>query len=197
VSAEFNLIYRWHSAISERDDKWTQSQFQRLFPNKNPEDISPHDLIVSLTKWEESLSADPLERTFANLTRQANGTFNDDDLVNILVESIEDVAGSFGANRVPKILRSVEMLGIVQARAWNLASLNEFREFFGLTRHKTFEDVNPDPVVAGKLRNLYDSPDGVELYPGLVAEKAKPPMTPGSGLCLNFTSSRGVCLSIL
>jgi hypothetical protein len=106
--------------------------------------------------------------------------------------SIEDIAGSFGANRVPDILRSVEILGIIQARSWNLASLNEFREFFGLTRHKTFEDINPDPVVAQKLKNLYDAPDCVELYPGLVAEKAKPPRTPGSGLCVNFTTSRAI-----
>jgi Animal haem peroxidase len=105
------------------------------------------------------------------------------------------VAGSFGANKVPNILRSVEILGIIQARSWNLASLNEFREFFGLTRHKTFEDINPD--AAEKLRNLYDSPDAVELYPGLVAEKPKPPMEPGSGLCVNFTTSRGTYLAVL
>ena len=110
-------------------------------------------------------------------------------------DSIEDVAGSFGANRVPEILRSVEILGIIQARSWNLASLNEFREFFGLTRHKTFEDINPDPVVAQKLKNLYDAPDCVELYPGLVAEKAKPPRAPGSGLCVNYTTSRAILSS--
>lgn len=84
------------------------------------------------------------------------------------------------------------MLGIIQARKWGLATLNEFREFFGLTRHTTFEDITGDKVAAEKLRNLYDSPDFVELYPGLVAEKAKPPMAPGSGLCVNFTISRAI-----
>jgi hypothetical protein len=39
------------------------------------------------------------------------------------------------------------------------------------------------------LRQLYDAPDSVELYPGLVVEKPKPPMVPGSGLCVNFTTS--------
>jgi hypothetical protein len=114
---------------------------------------------------------------------------DEDALVEILHSSVEDVAGSFGANRVPKILRSVEILGIIQARSWNLASLNEFREFTGLTKHTTFEDISPDPEVAAKLRNLYEHPDYVELYPGLVAEKAKPPKSPGSGLCVNFTTS--------
>lgn len=141
---------------------------------------------------EQKTPDEPLERPFAALKRQADGSFNDDDLVKILTTSIEDVAGSYGANRVPNILRSVEILGIIQARTWNMASLNEFREFAGLTRHATFEDINPDPEVVKKLKDLYDSPDFVELYPGLVAEKSKPPMHPGSGLCVNFTTSYAI-----
>jgi linoleate 8R-lipoxygenase/9,12-octadecadienoate 8-hydroperoxide 8R-isomerase len=84
VSAEFNLIYRWHSAISERDDKWTQGQYELLFPGKNPKDISLQELILTLSKWESSLDKDPPKRNFANLKRQPDGTFNDDGLVEIL-----------------------------------------------------------------------------------------------------------------
>lgn len=163
-----------------------------MFPGQNPEDITLPQLLGTLKGFEAKLPDDPLQRPFANLKRNPDGTLPDDDLVKILEASVEDVAGSFGANRVPKILRSVEILGIIQARAWNLASLNEFREFSGLTKHKTFLDINPDPVVAEKLKNLYDHPDHVELYPGLVAEKAKPPMAPGSGLCVNFTTSYSI-----
>ena len=150
------------------------------------------ELLGTLSKLEADMPEDPLQRPFANLKRQADGTFDDDALVEILTASVEDVAGSFGANRVPNILRSVEILGMIQARSWNIASLNEFREFAGLTKHTTFEDINPDKDVAEKLRNLYDNPDCVELYPGLVAEKAKPPMSPGSGLCVNFTTSYAI-----
>jgi linoleate 8R-lipoxygenase/9,12-octadecadienoate 8-hydroperoxide 8R-isomerase len=150
------------------------------------------ELLKALNTFESKLPEDPLQRPFANLKRQADGTFNDDNLVEILASSVEDVAGSFGANRVPNILRSVEILGIIQARSWNMASLNEFREFAGLTKHTTFEDINPDKEVQEKLKNLYDNPDCVELYPGLVAEKAKPPMSPGSGLCVNFTTSYAI-----
>ena len=62
-----------------------------------------------------------------------------------------------------------------------LASLNEFRHFFGLKLHDTFESINPDPEIADLLRKLYDSPDMVELYPGLFLEDGKPRMDPGSG----------------
>ena len=186
------IVYRWHSAISEKDEKWTQAAYSKLFPGKKPEEVTLPELIGALRAFEDDISDDPLMRPFAELTRQPDGTFNDDDLVKILESSISDVAGSFGANKVPKVLRSVEILGIIQARSWNLASLNEFRQFSGLTKHATFEDINPDKEVAERLRNLYDNPDCVELYPGLVAEKAKPPMSPGSGLCVNFTTSYSI-----
>jgi hypothetical protein len=163
-----------------------------MFPGQKPEDVTLGQLLGALRLMEDKLSDNPVERPFAGLKRQADGTFSDDDLVEILESSISDVAGSFGANRVPTILRSVEILGIMQARSWNMASLNEFREFAGLTRHATFEDINPDKEVAQKLKDLYDHPDFVELYPGLVAEKAKPPMSPGSGLCVNFTTSYAI-----
>ena len=73
-------------------------------------------------------------------------------------------------------MKAVEILGIEQARQWKCASLNEFRNFFGLQSHKTFTDINSDPKVAAALEKLYDHPDFVELYPGLVAEEAKTPM---------------------
>ncbi|KAI9706373.1 MAG: hypothetical protein M1836_003378 [Candelina mexicana] len=192
VAAEFNLIYRWHSAISDRDDKWTQDLYREMFKGKEPEDVTLPELLGRLGQWEESMSSNPAERPFAKLKRGSDGRFADDDLVRILTESIEDCAGSFGANRVPKVLKAIEILGIEQARSWNLASLNEFRKFFNLKPHETFEDINSDPHVAGQLRHLYDHPDLVELYPGLVAEEAKVPLVPGSGLCPSFTVSRAV-----
>lgn len=85
-----------------------------------------------------------------------------------------------------------------QARAWDLASLNEFRRFFGLKTHETFESINPDPAVAQQLKNLYDTPDRVELYPGIVAEGAKQPMGKGPisdvgvGICPTYTISRAI-----
>ncbi|PBP23131.1 heme peroxidase [Diplocarpon rosae] len=61
-----------------------------------------------------------------------------------------------------------------------------------LKKYSSFAEINPDLEVAEKLQSLYDHPDYVELYPGLVAEKAKPPMSPGSGLCVNFTTSYAI-----
>jgi len=192
VSVEFNLVYRWHSALSKRDDKWTQQEYKRLFPGRDISQISFRELLQRLDVWEKELSEDPQQRPFANLQRSRDGTLDDGQLVDILKTSIEDEAGAFGARNVPQILRAVEVLGIEQARSWNLATLNEFRSFFGLDKHETFESINSDPTVAESLKHLYDHPDCVELYPGLVVEEAKPLIAPGSGLCADFTISRAV-----
>lgn len=192
VSAEFNLVYRWHSCISARDQKWSEDMYRELFVGQDPSKISLQQFAMGLGKWEATLPEDPVERPFAKLQRQADGHFSDDDLVKIFEESVEDVAGAFGASNVPTVFRTIEVLGIKQARSWNMATLNEFRSFFNLQPYKTFEEINSDPYIADQLRHLYDHPDLVELYPGLIVEDAKDPILPGSGLCANYTTSRAI-----
>lgn len=102
------------------------------------------------------------------------------------------VVGRFGANHVPDILKSVEILGIIQARRWQVGSLNEFRQFFQLKKYETFEEINPDPYVARTLKKLYGHPNQVEMYPGIFLEDAKPRMDPGMGLCAPYTVTRAV-----
>lgn len=92
VSAEFNLAYRWHSCISEKDDKWTQDLYRQMF-GKNAEDVNLMELLKGLSEWEASLPKDPMKRPFAGLKRGEDGKYNDDDLVEIITASIEDTAG--------------------------------------------------------------------------------------------------------
>lgn len=81
---------------------------------------------------------------------------------------------------------------MIQSRKWGLATLNEFRKFFKLKPHDSFESINSDPEVAEQLRRLYGHPDFVEMYPGIVAEEAKVPMEPGVGIAPTFTISRAI-----
>ncbi|KAJ0108757.1 hypothetical protein J7T55_011248 [Diaporthe amygdali] len=192
VSAEFNLCYRWHSCISEKDDRWIQKFYAELF-GKPATEVGMQDMVMGFAKFEKSIPEDPAERTFAGYQRDpATGKFNDNDLVECITEAIEDCAGAFGARNVPVSMRPVEILGILQARKWHVAGLNEFRRHFGLKPYETFEELNSDPEVASCLRHLYEHPDFVELYPGLVAEEAKQPMVPGVGIAPTYTISRVV-----
>lgn len=192
VSAEFNLVYRWHSCVSQRDQKWTEEEYQKLFPGKNLQEVDLQQFMQGLGQWEAKQPEDPQRRPFADLERKDDGSFDDDALVKIFAESVEDCAGAFGASHVPTVFKSIEVLGIKQARSWNLATLNEFRKFFNLSTYKTFEEINPDPYISDQLRRLYDHPDLVEMYPGVIVEAAKEPVTPGSGLCTNYTISRAI-----
>lgn len=192
VSAEFNLIYRWHCSVSEKDEKWMNDFMGELFPGRDPETLTTDELKAGLKRFGHSLPTDPGKWEFGGMKRDETGKFDDTELATIIQEATEDVAGAFGPKNIPNALKVVELLGIEQSRTWRMASLNEFRKFFGLQPHKTFTDINPDPEIAKTLEVLYDHPDLVEMYPGLLTEAAKVPMVPGSGLCPPFTVSRAI-----
>ena len=192
VSAEFNLVYRWHACVSTRDQEWSHDLYKEIFHGHDLTKISLQEFVQGLKRWEATLPKDPAERPLGKLQRKADGSFDDDELVKIFVDGVEDVAGAFGASNVPTVFRSIEVLGIKQARSWNMATLNEFRSFFNLVPYKTFEEINSDPYIADQLRHFYDHPDLVELYPGLIVEDAKDSLVPGSGLCTNYTISRAI-----
>ncbi|KAI0116392.1 heme peroxidase [Nemania sp. FL0031] len=195
VSVEFNLLYRFHSCISKKDEGWINNFFLKLFPGRNPEDlkdVSWTELGQALLAFEQTIPKDPSVRTFDGLERQPDGKFKDEDLARILKEAMDDPAGMFGARHVPKALKIVEVLGINQARKWQIASLNEFREFFGLKRWEKFTDINSDPQIARILEQLYSDPDMVEFYPGLMIEDTKPVRNTGTGICPTYTLGRAV-----
>ncbi|KAK5988421.1 Psi-producing oxygenase A [Cladobotryum mycophilum] len=195
VSVEFNLLYRFHSCISKKDENWLNNFFLKLFPGRKAEDlenVSWAELGQALLTFENSIPKDPSTRTFDGLERQADGTFKDEDLVRILKEAMDDPAGTFGARMVPKALKVVEVLGINQARKWQVASLNEFREFFGLKKYNKFSEINSNKEIADLLEKLYTDPDMVELYPGLMVEDIKPVRNTGSGICPTYSVGRAV-----
>ena len=236
VTSEFNLLYRFHSTISLRDEKWLNDFFAEIFKDtgKPLEELSLRDGLAALARYEAQIPKEPSERNFGGIRRGKDGRFRDEDLVRILKESMDDPAGTFAAKHcsmlfpyltntiqdhlvleIPQrpfvLWRSWELTKLVNGRvlaalkfvsgcalsnSWGFhrktASLNEFRKFFKLKPHETFEDINPDPEIADHLRNLYGHPDMVEAYPGLYVEDAKPRMDPGSGVCTPYTVGRAV-----
>ncbi len=87
----------------------------------------------------------------------------------------------------PAALEHVEIAGINQARALGVCTFNEFRKFLNLTTLETFEDFSEKPSVQQALKELYGTPDRVELYTGLMVERAKV-----TGLRLPYTMSRAI-----
>ena len=79
--------------MSAKDELWTQNFYKEIFPDNDPATMSMPAFTSGIRRWEHSMNADPGQRTFGELTRQANGSFRDAELVKLLQESTDDVAG--------------------------------------------------------------------------------------------------------
>jgi hypothetical protein len=170
VSIEFNILYRWHSTLSKLDEEWIEhtlgDALGKAKPNWNKIPVSDYE------KGSKVLAPTcPIkERTFAGLERLPNGHFSDSDLANLLYRATEESAGFFRARGTPVVMKVIDVMGMMQARVWNICTLNEFRTWLGLEPFKSFEDWNAYPEIADAARDLYGHIDKLELYPGLHAE---------------------------
>ncbi|KAI0246364.1 heme peroxidase [Lactifluus subvellereus] len=190
VSIEFNLLYRWHAAVSDHDRQWTERLFDNLLPGVDMKTISLEDFKL---KAMRSLNPGPdVQRwEFGGIKRGDSGRFDDADLARILQDATAASASAFKARGTPEVLRVVELLGIEQARSWGTCTLNEFRKFMGLKPYGSFPEWNKNKEVAAAAEALYHDIDNLELYVGMQAEEAKVPM-PGAGLCPGYTISRAI-----
>ena len=96
VSAEFNLLYRFHSVISKRDEKWLNDFLKsEVFKSTDEplDKMTPETLIKGLYEYERSIPEEPKQRNFGRLKRNSRGKFDDAEMVKILKESMEDPAG--------------------------------------------------------------------------------------------------------
>lgn len=185
VTVEFNLLYRFHCAIPLADEEYTEKfmkesakaagikisdpknvslplflQMMQGYPKNDKNSVKP-------SEQEFGLNEDP---DLAFKRNSITGLFEDQKMVNQLRKCMDEPISNFGPRNVPRCLRNVEIMGILQARKWQIGTLNDFRDFFGMSRHDTFESITGDAEVQNALRDLYEHPDKVELYPGIFCE---------------------------
>ena len=154
IAIEFNLLYRWHSMIPDEMIVGTD----RLGPDEfrfNPGYVEKKGLLPMI----EALST----QTAGRLA-----------LRNVPDFMLERVRTSFEDENGDPIEISPVEGSIKTARRAGLKALNDYREQFGLKRHRSFRDLVGDQPHAGELADeleaLYGSVDEVELFPGLFAE---------------------------
>ncbi len=140
VSAEFSVLYRWHAAISRRDEAWLNGMFSELWPGRDPATLAPKEFYATMEKMKESLGDPqrPDQWTPHGWERDEHGNFDDAVIAKTLMDATDDVAGAFQAHGSPAAMRVVDSLGIQQNRDWALCSLNEFRVFLGLRPYQDF-----------------------------------------------------------
>lgn len=193
VAAEFSVLYRWHAAVSQNDEKWMNDFLEAQFPGKRPEEVGPMEFVQAAASLKATfMDVDPSEWNLHGWERDNQGKFDDAILASVVKDAVSDVAAAFRARGHPSWFRPIEILGMISARKdWALCTMNEFRHFLGLKTYSSFSEWNPDPKISKAAELLYGDIDNLELYPGLMAEEAKPSI-PGSGLCPGYTISRGI-----
>ncbi|KAI8376096.1 heme peroxidase [Radiomyces spectabilis] len=211
VSVEFNLIYRWHAAIGQKDEQWINDVMSLLpadmvqhYKQQQKDDkesahggksTTEHGVLDMI--WEKFnekfVHASPEELALglpiAGGHRDLQtGLFSDHKLTLMLRRGYTQIASELGNGlKIPEVLRPVEIAGINQARALRCCYFNEFRRFFNLTELTTFEDFSEIKSVQETLKELYGTPDKVELYVGLIVERTKQ-----TGLRLPYTIGRSI-----
>ena len=198
-SIEFNFIYRWHSAISVEDEAWAVHAFAQLGQKnletrlgKNQPFRVPDRVQWTQNSHHDRSMQDPRKRNYFQFVREkverdpVTHKYPDAVLATYLHRSTEYAAGAFGGRQVPEALKDIEIMGILHGRQLGVCTLNELRKLCNLREYTTFKEMNSDPATAKALEELYGDVSNVELYPGLVAEEAKPKQT-ATGLCAGRT----------
>lgn len=95
VSVEFNLVYRWHSAISVKDEKWTELFLKnQLGDDKDVRSLGVDDFLQASRKFGHQFrDQDPGTWPLGNLKREKDGAFKTEELVELLTQATEDCAG--------------------------------------------------------------------------------------------------------
>ncbi|RCH89212.1 hypothetical protein CU098_007924, partial [Rhizopus stolonifer] len=211
VSIEFNVVYRWHPAIGQKDAEWIQKVMDVLGGDLGygsvkqcPMHTLPHEerpkaenksifdiLLDGFNKHFVHASPEELEKglPIAGAHRSVEtGFFPDADIVKALKSGYTQSASEIGnGQNTPAALEHVEIAGINQARALGTCTFNEFRKFLNLVTLDTFEDFSEKQSVQEALKELYGTPDRVELYAGAMVERTKV-----TGLRLPYTMSRAI-----
>jgi hypothetical protein len=63
-SIEFNCLYRWHATTSIEDEEWITRQFQQIFPDKKPEEITLKEFYQKAAQLEKKADTDLGQWTF-------------------------------------------------------------------------------------------------------------------------------------
>ncbi|KAJ7745980.1 heme peroxidase [Mycena metata] len=191
-SVEFSLAYRWVSTISAREEEWMDETFAGLLGETPLERLSLGEFAAAVDRAVGCVNPDPRMRSFGGIRRQSNGRFTDYDLATTLQDASESPASAFHARGTPRVMRSAEILRIIQARHWGVCTLNEFREFLGLQPFKTFEEWNEDVPIASAARRLYGHIDNLELYVRWLQCEAPMPLRPGLRFACGETLMRAL-----
>ncbi len=111
------------------------------------------------------------EQVPANLFRNNNSLLEKTGVGNLIDAASRQRAGKVGLANTPIYLWEAEWHAIRMGRDFRLRPFNDYRQHFGLKRHRDFSDLTRDALLQEKLQKMYKHIDNLELVVGLFAEE--------------------------
>ncbi|KAL3892940.1 MAG: hypothetical protein SGPRY_014633, partial [Prymnesium sp.] len=152
---EFSSLYRWHALIPDA------FQLQEDGADRGGA-ATQSDAGVSGATSSLPVSSTMFNPKAFDLPSQGIGK---------LLRSLKETRmGRYGPRNIPNFLHHITLRSIRDARRQRLRSFNDYREFFGLSRHTSFHDFGMSPEDTISMQELYGSPDNVEYFVGIMCE---------------------------
>ena len=94
-----------------------------------------------------------------------------DGLERVILSTSYQEAGMISlCNTNKELMAFADKQALEGGRKWALKSFNEYRLKNGFERYTKFEQINEDPKIVNKLKEIYKSVDDIEFFVGLWAE---------------------------
>ena len=122
-----------------------------------------HSLLPDRVRWNGQL-VEVGQTLFGNHLLLQSG------LLRSFIEFSSENAGRLGALNTATVLLDFETRGVRQGRTSQVSTYADYRDYVGLKRPASFEDVTSDEKLRKMLKELYGSPCRIEFYPGLFVE---------------------------
>ncbi len=143
----------WHARWNKPN--WITAEFSLLY--------RWHTLIPDRISWHGTEY--PVGQTFMD-----NRMLTEGGIASAFTGLSAQQAGGVGPFNTTDALVGVELKSIRQGRTCELAPYSDYRNYVGLDRPHSFEDISSDPKVVSFLKAHYDSPADVDVFVGLFAE---------------------------
>eukprot|EP01084_Bolivina_argentea_P130857 231014_1 len=169
IQWEFNILYRWHQFYPDN---------VRILKSLNGDINNYNDVNIlefpqqgyHLNGWN---AVDYFEGNIHGWTtdKESAHNYSQDSLERLLYSAAKTPAGMVTLLNTPTFLAEhVVKAGLDKTRRHNLASYNDYRQYFGFPPARTWNDITEDPEIINALKTAYDTVDDIEYYTGIFAE---------------------------
>jgi len=179
IFQEFNLMYRWHQMIPDQihiikdlpNDGELNTRYKVYKRGKSKYDRGTIKRLKELTNSNKNTLYLSMRDMQTDKWNSVNILTAKDGLERVILSTSYQEAGMISlCNTNKELMGFADKQALEGGRKWALKSFNEYRLKNGFERYTKFEQINEDPKIVNKLKEIYKSVDDIEFFVGLWAE---------------------------